>query len=220
MFLKMNPGHHHSWLAVVPLCLSPSAGLLSGDLAVWRNHNVPRDVFKARKGHCQLRWHAVDWTDKTKKKNPPSSTCKDLKALYLQNVLRGDTSRANKFRVHVEAYGSVWCLWNLNVGPRAWDIIRPSAWGSPTPTAHGFLGSIHHGWCLRAAGAHANAKAFGPLPALSDCQANSKFWISKQEYQECGAGPIPTRDLPNHVFAWDELVSTLTTLNVTIWHRQ
>ena len=24
--------------------------------------------------------------------------------------------------------------------------------------------------------------------ALFDCQANSKFWISKQEYQECGAG--------------------------------
>ncbi len=48
--------------------------------------------------------------DKTKEKIHLPSTYEDLKALYLQNVLRGDTSRANKFRVHVEAYGSVWCL--------------------------------------------------------------------------------------------------------------
>ena len=52
------------------LCLSRSAGLLSGDLAVWRNHHVPRDVFKARKGHCQLRCHVVGRQDKGK--NPPS----------------------------------------------------------------------------------------------------------------------------------------------------
>lgn len=171
----------------MPLCLSPSAGLLSGDLAVWRNHNVPRDVFKARKGHCQLRWHAVDWTDKTKKKIHLPSTCKDLKALYLQNVLRGDTSRANKFRVHVEAYGSVWCLWNLNVGLEQKTSSDHLLEDPPHRQHMVFLGASI---MADAYGQQARTQAqrLSVSSALSDCQANSKFWISKQEYQECGAG--------------------------------
>lgn len=106
----------------------------------------------------------------------------------------------------------------LECGTRAWDIIRPSAWGSPTPTAHGFLGSIHHGWCLRAAGAHANAKAFGLFCTV---WLSGKLQILDFQAGISGMWGWPSRhDLPNHVFAWDELVSTLTTLNVTIWHRQ
>ena len=38
--------------------------------------------------------------------SPSTSSCalvQDLRALYLQNVLGGDTSRASKFKVHVEA---------------------------------------------------------------------------------------------------------------------
>lgn len=77
---------------------------------------------------------------------------KDLKALYLKNVLRGDTSRASKFRVHVED------------PPHRQHMV--------------FLG------------ASIMADAY-------EQQANSRFWISRQEYQDSGAGAvhrlIPTR---------------------------
>ncbi|CAJ1374928.1 unnamed protein product [Effrenium voratum] len=70
---------------------------------------------------------------------------KDLKSLYLQNVLGGDTARASKFRVHVED------------PPQRQHMV--------------FLG------------ASIMAEAY-------DQQADSKFWISRQEYQDVGAGAV------------------------------
>eukprot|EP00913_Durusdinium_trenchii_P031845 g29823.t1 len=82
----------------------------------------------------------------------PTFAAQDLKALYLQNVLQGDSSRASKFRVHVED------------PPHRQHMV--------------FLGA-------------------SIMADACEHQANSKFWISRQEYQEVGAGAvhrlIPTR---------------------------
>ncbi|CAJ1435597.1 unnamed protein product [Effrenium voratum] len=83
---------------------------------------------------------------------------KDLKSLYLQNVLGGDTARASKFRVHVED------------PPQRQHMV--------------FLG------------ASIMAEAYDQQAHLQDQKreemrgADSKFWISRQEYQDVGAGAV------------------------------
>jgi len=70
---------------------------------------------------------------------------KDLRALYLQNVLGGDTSRASKFKVHVE---------------------------DPPDRRHMvFLGA-------------------SIMADLHEQQANPRYWITREEYQETGASAV------------------------------
>ena len=165
------------FISIGPFC----PGLFPADPAVWRNDNVSRDVFKTWKGHRQFIHSDVPWSHLnsvhvTRVLIENRVWPKDLKALYLKNVLRGDTSRASKFRVHVEAGFSTWSMLEyVGITLSTWGL-RFFFGGPSASAAYGFLGSINYGWCIRAAGERGQSN-------WSSRSSQNSFWTLAGELQ-------------------------------------